>query len=142
MEGSFITPGWWLRSFSRFSSVRLRRHQDDRLAPLATLVLASFALAYLSAYSAILRQTQPFRNIAPAALAAALVAALELPALVGRAASARLPRDGRAVLLLSAVGAVPVLFRTAYGYLPTLVPDRALPRSALRPGPLPGVSND
>jgi hypothetical protein len=129
-------------SLSIFSFVRLRRDQDDRVAPLATLVLASFALAYLSGSSTVLRQTQPYRNIGPAALAAALVAALELPALVGRAASARLPRDGRAVLLLSAVGAVPALFRTAYGYLPTLIPDRTLARSALRPGPLPGVSND
>lgn len=121
---------------------RLRRDRDDRFLPLATLVVGSFALAYMAGYSTVLRQTQPYRNIGPAALAAALVAALELPLLLRAEPLSRWSRDARLVFALGAVALVPGLVKTCLGYMPTLVPDRFIPRSALRPGPLPGVSND
>lgn len=122
--------------------VRLRRENDDRVLPLATLVLVSVALAYLSGYSNVLRQTQPYRNVGPAALAAALAAATELPNLFAGSAPPGRSRDARAVFVLGAAAVVPGLLKTCLGYMPTLVPDRFIPRSALRQGPLPGVSND
>jgi hypothetical protein len=121
---------------------RLRRVRDDRFLPLATLVVGSFALAYLSGYSTLLRQTQPYRNVGPGALAAAMVAAMEVPLLLRTEPVARWSRDARTVFAIGAVALVPGLVKTCLGYMPTLVPDRFIARSTLRPGPLPGVSND
>lgn len=127
-------------SFVAFA--RLRRERDDRLLAFATLVIGTFALAYVCGYSTVLRQTQPYRNVGPGTLAAALVTALELPLIVRLRPPGQWSRDAKAIVLLGATAVVPSFAKTCFGYLPTLVPDRKVPRSALRPGPLPGVSND
>jgi hypothetical protein len=121
---------------------RLRRERDGRFLPLAALVLGSFLLAYVSGYSTVLRQTQPYRNVGPGVLAAMMLAAEETTLLLRAEPSARWSRDARAVFVLGTILLVPGLAKTCLGYLPTLIPDRIIPRSALRQGPLPGVSND
>jgi hypothetical protein len=129
-------------AMSLFALGRLNRERDDRFLPLAVLVVGSFVLAYVSGYSTLLRQTQPYRNVGPAALAAALVAAMEVPELFRAESFARWSRDVRIVLVLGAAAVLPGLAKSCLGWLPTLVPDRVVPRSALRQGPLPGVPNE
>jgi hypothetical protein len=120
---------------------RLARSRDDRFLPLVTLVFGSFALAYLSGYSSALRQTQPYRHVGPAVLAAALPAGAVLEHVFSRERVAALSRSARISLLLAALLAVPVLARTALGYLPTAIPARQAPRTALRPGPRAWLDN-
>jgi hypothetical protein len=115
----------------------LRREKDDRFLPLAVFLGGCIAAAYLSGLSPLLRQTQPYRHIAPATLVATLVAALFLERL-SRAHAVRPSAEMRAVLTLAAFAAVPVFAKTALGYLPVLLPSRAVPRAPFRPGP--GVS--
>ncbi|HEX3598232.1 MAG TPA: hypothetical protein VHU80_24160 [Polyangiaceae bacterium] len=113
--------------------VRMRREQDDRVLPVALLLTACIALAYLSGYSSLLRQTQPYRHIAPATLAAALFAACAVVRL-GRDREA-LTREARAALVFALLASAPELVRTALGYLPGLLPAREHARTAFRPGP-------
>jgi hypothetical protein len=57
---------------------RWHRAGDRRALPLGSLVIWGVLMAYLGGYSSIARQTQPYRQIAPAMLAAALPAAVLL----------------------------------------------------------------
>lgn len=122
--------------------LRLRRAKDDRFVPLAVLVVGSVVLAYASGYSSALRQTQPYRHLGPAMLAAALVAALMVVEVFSADARRALGHDARLAVALGLVVAVPHLARTVLGYVPALLPTRMPARSAFRPGPLPGASND
>jgi hypothetical protein len=121
---------------------RWRRDHDDRALPLGVLVFGSFALAYGSGYSAILRQTQPYRNIGPATLAAALVAAVVVTHAAETVRLRDLSRNAQVALGVVAVLVVPSLARTALQFLPTWVPSREPSRTARRPGAIPGESND
>ena len=125
---------------SAFAAVDLVRARDERGVVLGTTVGVSIALAYLSGYSSWLRQTQPYRHVAPATLGAALLAASFVVRLAR--ASERPGRDARAALLVAALARAPELVRTALGYLPGLLPAPQRPRSAFRPGPFAGGSSD
>jgi hypothetical protein len=114
--------------------LRLRRARDDRLWPLALLIGFAIAQAYLSGYSNVLRQTQPYRHIAPATLAAALLAAW-LVVELGRTPGQRFSRDTRTALAFAALAALPPFVRTVSGYVPALLPGREYHRTAFRPGP-------
>lgn len=101
---------------------RWHKAGDRRALPLASLVVWCVGLAYVAAHTHVGRQTQPYRQIAPAMLAAALPAA-ELFAELLRPKSLR-ALDGRARLLvaLGAVLFVPRLARTVLFYFPNVVP--------------------
>lgn len=123
------------------AAIRLRRTRDDRFLPLVTLAFGSFVLAYASGYSSALRQTQPYRHVGPALLAAALPAVAAAEELFTRRRLSALTRPMRVALALAAALVVPAFARTVLGYMPTALPARDLPRTALRPGPRPGISN-
>ncbi|HEX4338978.1 MAG TPA: hypothetical protein VH062_23890 [Polyangiaceae bacterium] len=120
--------------------LELRRRRDARVLPLSALIIVSVALAYLSGYSSLLRQTQPYRHIAPATLTAALVAAGTVTELFR--ARAPLNQGARTALVLAALAAVPELARTAAGYLPALLPTHEHARTAFRPGPFASGSSE
>jgi len=102
--------------------VRWRRAGDRRVLPIASLVLWTLAIAYLAAHTSAGRQTQPYRQIAPAMLAAAIPAAALLGDLLSRKSLAAL--DGRSKLLigLAAVLFVPRFVRTVLFYFPDAIP--------------------
>jgi hypothetical protein len=123
------------------AAVHLARKRDDRLLPLVTLAFGSFVLAYASGYSAALRQTQPYRHVGPAVLAAALAAAAALRAVFHTDRLAELTRPARLALVLASCLALPAVLRTVLGYMPTALPERVPPRTAFRPGPRPGTDS-
>jgi hypothetical protein len=102
--------------------VRWRRAKDPRALPLAALVLWSAALAYLGGHSAIIRQTQPYRQIAPAMLAAALPAAALLTEHASPRALGALDAKAKTLLTIAAVLIVPRFARTVAYFFPDLVP--------------------
>jgi hypothetical protein len=110
----------------------LRQARDRRTLPLALVSFGSLALAYISGYSAALRQTQPYRHLGPGVLGAALVAAVVTANLVAARAAKGGTRNERAALGLGLVLAVPVLLRTVVGFLPTVLPGGAAPHRMLR----------
>ena len=128
-------------ALSAVAAVHLARKRDDRLLPLATLAFGSFVLAYASGYSSALRQTQPYRHVGPAVLAAALAAAAALRALFPKGWFEGLTRPARIILVLAACLALPAVARTALGYVPAALPERVPPRTAYRPGPRPGTDS-
>lgn len=123
------------------AAVHLSRKRDDRFLPLVTLAFGSLGLAYLSGYSAALRQTQPYRHLGPAVLAAAVAAAAAARAVFRKGWLEGLSRPARLALALAACLALPALARTVLGYLPTALPEHAPRRTAHRPGPRPGTDN-
>lgn len=100
---------------------RWRKAGDRRTLPLASLVLWSAAWAYLAAYTNAGRQTQPYRQIAPAMLAAAIPAA-ELLSELCTLESRRLNTQARLLLALAAVAIVPRVGRTVISSSPTSCP--------------------
>ncbi|HVW29329.1 MAG TPA: hypothetical protein VHC69_28375 [Polyangiaceae bacterium] len=135
MTGEPVRTAWRSAFFvlAALGVVALGRARDDRALPFALLIGASVALAYLSGYSSLLRQTQPYRHIAPATLTAALVAALVVVRLVR--AHERFGPEVRAALLVAALASAPALARDLVGYLPGLLPHREPSRATFRPGP-------
>ncbi len=119
-----------------------RKRGDDRVLPWGVLIFGSVVLCYASSYSAALRQTQPYRYLCPATLGAALVTASLVAEHVSLRGFLALGRDAKTALVLGAIAGVPHLGRTVLGYLPTLLPSRPSARTAFRPGPIPGVSNE
>jgi hypothetical protein len=122
--------------------LRWRSSRDDRALPLGLLVLGSFALAYTGGYTWAFRQTQPYRHIGPAALAAALVAAALVVEVFRQGELRKLDRGSRTAVAVSAILVLPVLARTVLTYLPTLLPRREPHLTAFRPGPNPLLPND
>jgi hypothetical protein len=102
--------------------LRWRRDKDRRVLPIAALALWCVAQAYLAAYTHAGRQTQPYRQIAPAMLIMALPASVLLLDLF-RPSSLR-ALDGRAKLiaLLAVALIVPRFVRTVLYYFPDAVP--------------------
>lgn len=101
---------------------RWRKAGDRRTLPLASLVLWSAAWAYLAAYTNAGRQTQPYRQIAPAMLAAAIPAAELLSELCTLEGLRRLNTQARLLLALAVVAIVPRVGRTVIYFLPDLLP--------------------
>jgi len=120
--------------------LEMRRARDDRALPLALLVVTSVLFAYLSGYSTLFRQTQPYRHIAPGMLGAALVAAAVVAPLAR--ARDRLRPEARVALAVALLATAPELVRTAVSYLPAVLPRRAHARTAFRPGPYASGSSE
>jgi hypothetical protein len=110
--------------------VRWHRAKDDRVLPLAVFIGGGVALAYLSGYVWAARQTQPYRHLAPATLAAALLAApLFRDSFRERQAWSR---EARILLALAALLVLPRAVTTVLHYVPTLLPERAVIERARR----------
>ncbi len=115
----YRTVGWVA------AAILLRRWwrvRDPRVAPLALLIGVGVGFAYLGGYSHALQQTQPYRQIMPAMLAAALPTAVLLQEIASPAALRALPGNAKVLLSLAAVAVVPRLYFTAATYLPQLSP--------------------
>jgi hypothetical protein len=82
---------------------RWHRAGDRRALPLASLALWTLLLAYLGGHSSLLRQTQPYRQIAPAMLAAALPAAVLLREIATRDWLRSLGKRGRVLVGLASL---------------------------------------
>ncbi len=98
------------------------RDGDRRALPVGLFVVVSAAVAYLGVYSWTARQTQPYRQLVPAMLMAAVPAAHVLRNAFAKRELVSLSPAVRVVLVLAAVLAVPRLVRTALTYLPEAVP--------------------
>ena len=99
------------------------REKDRRALPLAVLIAATFLCAYLAAYTWVGRQTQPYRQLVPAMLAAAIPAA----ALFGRLATDARGRWSWRAAAFAAIAAaviVPRVGRSIAFYVPDLLPPR------------------
>jgi hypothetical protein len=103
---------------------RWRRAGDRRALPLALMVIWPLALAYLSGYSWLGRQTQPYRQVGPAMFAAAIPAAALLGELCAPSALKALPQKAKILLALMLVLIIPRFVRTVLHYMPSLLPDR------------------
>lgn len=103
---------------------RWRREGDRRVLPLALSVLWPLLLAYGSAYSWVGRQTQPYRQVGPAMLAAAIPAAVLLVELLSPHALAKLSRAGKLLAGLAAILVVPRFARTVLHYVPDFLPEQ------------------
>ena len=103
---------------------RWHKERDRRLLPLALLVLWPLFLAYVSGYSWLGRQTQPYRQVGPAMLAAAVPAALLLSELLAPAALRALPRGAKLLGILALVLVMPRFVRTVLHYIPDLLPEQ------------------
>lgn len=104
--------------------VRWRRDRDPRLLAMAALAGWTLALAYLSGYSWHARQTQPYRQIGPAMLAAALPAAVVLRDLFAPDSLRAMGPRVKLLLALAAVLVVPRFARDVAYYVPELLPTR------------------
>lgn len=101
---------------------RWHRAGDRRALPLASMVIWGVLMAYLGGYSNLSRQTQPYRQIAPAMLAAALPAAVLLRESFSLGWLRSLDASARALLGLGLVLIVPRFILTVVYYFPDLVP--------------------
>jgi hypothetical protein len=101
---------------------RWRKQGDRRALPLGALVLWCASYAYLASYTNAGRQTQPYRQIAPAMLAAAIPAAALLSELLAPRALRALDRTHKLLLALALVIIVPRFGRTVLFFLPGLLP--------------------
>ncbi len=100
------------------------RARDARVLPLCALLVAGLGFAYLGSYSWYTRQTQPYRQLVPAMLAATLPAAALLRELLGKGSWSGLPVQARALIALGALLALPRVARTVLHYLPGALPSR------------------
>lgn len=107
------------------------RERDRRALPLASLVIWGLCLAYLGGYSSLFRQTQPYRQIAPAMLAAALPAAVLLCEVSTLTWWRALDRRRRALFGIALALVVQRFVTTAVYYLSDIVPT-ALVRPMLQ----------
>jgi hypothetical protein len=100
------------------------REKDRRALPLAVLLVSTILCAYLASYTWIGRQTQPYRQLVPAMLAAAIPTA----ALISRLAAGRFPPRlswrGATFALLAAVIILPRIGQSIAFYMPDLLPTR------------------
>lgn len=103
---------------------RWRKAGDARWAPLAALIVFGVLLAYVSGYLWTARQTQPYRNIGPAMLAAAIPAAIVLRRSFSPDTFRGLAPAARVAFVLLACAVVPRVVRDVVYYVPELLPAR------------------
>lgn len=101
--------------------------RDTRVLPLATLIVAGLGFAYLGGYSWHLRQTQPYRQLAPAVLAAVLPAAVLARDLLRESRWPGLPSRAKVLFAVGAIAALPRVARTVLHYVPHALPEPARP---------------
>jgi len=102
--------------------LRWKKAGDRRALPLGALVLWGVGFAYLAGHLGAGRQTQPYRQIAPAMLAAAIPAAALLRELVTRQRLAELGSSARVLVALVALLALPRFVRTVLFFFPGVLP--------------------
>jgi hypothetical protein len=122
--------------------VRLRRARDPRAPVFATLVLFGIAFGYLGGWFRLTWQTQPYRQLAPAMLAATLPALLLLDALARERVVTNLPRPVRGLLFALALVAAGRFAQTVLQFLPTLLPARAVYAGLAHDPPVPPLPPD
>jgi hypothetical protein len=105
---------------------RLRRAGDRRFLPLALMVVWPLVLAYASGYAWVGRQTQPYRQVGPAMLAAAIPAAIVLREVLAPSAIRELSHKARILFGILLVLAVPRFVRTVLHYIPELLPKQVI----------------
>jgi len=101
---------------------RWHKQRDRRALPLASLLLWCLGIAYVSSYLYVARQTQPYRQIGPAMLAAALPAAVLFSELLSRRTLSELGRPDQLLLVLCLVAIVPRAVRTVLYFIPDALP--------------------
>jgi hypothetical protein len=108
---------------------RWHRTGDRRALPLGALVIWGVFLAYFGGHSSLVRQTQPYRQIAPAMLAAALPAAVFLRENVSLERWRGFATRGRLLVGLAILLVVPRFVWTVHFYFtnPTHDPSRPWP---------------
>lgn len=106
--------------------LRWWRAGDRRALALGVFILGDLAIAYLSGYLWLARQTQPYRQIGPAMLAAAIPAAVALREALSPSALRRLERPARLLLALALVLIAPRAVRTVLYFIPDLLPRIAI----------------
>ena len=106
---------------------RWRKQRDPRTAPLFLMVVVSLAFAYLGAYSWTARQTQPYRQLGPAMMAAAIPAAVLLSEELTASKLRALSRSAKVALALALVVIVPRAVRNAMHFVPETVPTHVVP---------------
>ncbi len=122
---------------------RWRKQGDRRFLPLASLTLWCLFVAYVSSYLWTARQTQPYRQIGPAMLAAALPASVLFSDLLTRKTLSELGRPARVLLALCLVVAVPRAIRTVLLFMPDALPEnKESPSSAFLSSPLMGIQGE
>jgi hypothetical protein len=102
---------------------RWKKAGDRRVLAFFSFIVADVAISYLSGYLDAARQTQPYRQIGPAMLAAALPAAVVLCDVLRPASLRSLTREGKLLAALALVVIVPRVARTILYYLPGALPD-------------------
>jgi hypothetical protein len=112
---------------------RWRRDRDPRLLPLGLMLGLTLALSYFGGLLAVTGKTQPYRNMVPATLSAAIPAALLLPDLLRPAALRSLGPTARVLLVLALLLVVPRVARTVLVHVPGWLP--AEPPSVVGQGP-------
>lgn len=116
------------------------RRADRRFWPIATLCGSGVLLAYAGGYLWLTRNSQPYRQIMPAALTAAIPAVAALARLLPA-----IPRASRAIkllLLLCLLAIVPRAVRTILYYTPDLLPQRGRKERSLWPSALAGLARE
>jgi hypothetical protein len=103
---------------------RWRKARDVRVLPIAATILWTLGFSYLAGYSWYGRQTQPYRQIGIAMLAAAIPAAVLLKEHLAPRALRELSRPARVLLVLAAVLILPRFARTVMYYFPAILPKR------------------
>ncbi len=118
-----------------------KKARDRRFLPLVTLIVWPLVLAYASGYLWVARQTQPYRQVGPAMLAAAIPAAVLLREIASPSAIRALGREAKILVALLLVLALPRFVRTVLHYVPELLPRQVI-RSKLDvlSSPLVGLS--
>ncbi len=103
--------------------VRWWRRGDERVYGLGSLIVWCVVLAYLAGYTSAGRQTQPYRQIAPAMLAAAIPAGELLADLLAPASIRALESRAKVLLSLAALLILPRFGRNVLFFFPDVLPD-------------------
>jgi hypothetical protein len=104
---------------------RWKKNGDARALGLGSLVIWCVFLSYFAGYTAAGRTTQPYRQIAPAMLAAAIPASELLTELCSWSALRALETRAKILLSIAVVLVVPRFVLNVLFYFPDILPDAA-----------------
>lgn len=129
-----LMTGQPMRTLLRFTAlagaavvlIRWRKERDARFWPLFALIGGCVLIAYTSGYLWATRQTQPYRQIGPATLAAGLVASPLWTTSLSPTALRSLQKQSKLVLGFAVLVLAPRFVQTVLQYLPTLLPARPM----------------
>lgn len=101
---------------------RWHREKDGRALGFSALIIWALTIAYFGGLFWIARQTQPYRQIGPATMAAAVPAAILLSQVFSWEKIRSYSRSAQIAILLLVVAAAPRLVRTMLYYVPDGLP--------------------